>query len=272
MKKMTMFVLLLVAAVFAACDNDDNKHKPDEAVTRAFEQKYPEAAQVKWETKKGYEVAEFKIQGKEKEAWFDKDGKWYMTESDMTYEELPGAVKTNFKKDYADWKVEDVDMLERTGMEAVYVIEAEQGKEELDLYYTEDGTLVKTVIDNDGYSPDDVLTPTIKTYLSKHYTGAKIIDAEIDNTITEVDILHDGKYKEVKFDKNEAWLSTEWDVPVNTVPAVVMSAITSGYAGYVIEDVDFVERAQAVSVYRFELEKGDVDLDVLVDEAGNIIK
>lgn len=38
-------------------------------------------------------------------------------------------------------------MLERKGMEKVYVIEIEKGKEELDLYFDVNGKLLKEVAD-----------------------------------------------------------------------------------------------------------------------------
>jgi len=56
--------------------------------------------------------------------------------------------------EYAGWRIDVVDMLEREGVETVYVIEAEGrsgGREtEVDLYYSSDGVLVKKVVDADS--------------------------------------------------------------------------------------------------------------------------
>lgn len=66
------------------------------------------------------------------------------TESDIPFESLPEAVKTSFNaSEYARWRKEDVDKVERADMETIYVIEVEQGNQEMDLYYTEDGNLFK---------------------------------------------------------------------------------------------------------------------------------
>ena len=74
-----------------------------------------------------------------------------MTESDIPYEALPQPVKETFKQsEYAGWKIDDVDMLARAGMETIYVIEVEQGKQEVDLYYSPEGVLTRTEVDNDS--------------------------------------------------------------------------------------------------------------------------
>ena len=50
---------------FTSCDDDDNNYLPDQTITKAFDEKYPDAGKVEWETKGGYEVAEFHVSGNE---------------------------------------------------------------------------------------------------------------------------------------------------------------------------------------------------------------
>lgn len=53
-----------------------------------------------------------------------------MTETDIVYDDLPASVKQRFEAltQYEGWKRDDVDMLERKGMEKVYVIEIEKAR------------------------------------------------------------------------------------------------------------------------------------------------
>lgn len=53
-----------------------------------------------------------------------------MTETDIAYDALPAPVKQAFEAltQYEGWKRDDVDMLERKGMEKVYVIEIEKAR------------------------------------------------------------------------------------------------------------------------------------------------
>lgn len=275
MKLRFLILGLILGLSFIACSDDDDNFKPDEAVTRAFEEKYPGITPWGWERKNGYVVAEFKENNVEKEAWFDAAGKWLMTESDIRFEDLPQAVITAFGAgEYAQWKIDDVDQLEREGMATVYVIEVENGKLEFDLYYAEDGTLVKAVEDtgDSEHLPATGLPQAMKEYIENHYAGATIIEYETENGVTEVDIYHQNKYKEVKFDRQGQWLSTEWDVLETEVPAVVMNTIRTQYAAYRIDDIDYIERAAEDPLYIFELEKGEEEIHVRVNESGTIIR
>lgn len=79
-------------------------------------------------------VADFRSAGMYMQAWFDAAGKWYMTEEDISYAELPRAVRTAYEAgDYAAWHVDDVDKLLRNGQETVYVLEVERAEQEFDL-------------------------------------------------------------------------------------------------------------------------------------------
>lgn len=71
-----------------------------------------------------------------------------MTETDLRYADLPAPVRSSYESStyYNVWKVEDVDKLERKEMAVVYIIEVEKGNQEMDLYYSEDGILVKEVL------------------------------------------------------------------------------------------------------------------------------
>ena len=99
--KLKIYTLLLALCVtwsLQSCDNDDdNSIAVPTELQNAFASKYPNAANVKWETKCGYYVADF-YDGYEASAWFTQDGKWQMTETDIPYNALPQAVKTSFEK------------------------------------------------------------------------------------------------------------------------------------------------------------------------------
>ena len=153
MMKRKIFTFLLVLGVawsLHSCDNNDDESiaVPVE-LQSTFSAKYPNATNVEWENKYGYYVADF-YAGHEASAWFTQDGKWQMTETDIPYNALPQAVKTSFEKsEYASWKQDDVDKLERTGVETIFVIEVENQNQEIDLYYSADGTLIKSIVDTD---------------------------------------------------------------------------------------------------------------------------
>ena len=98
-------------------------------------------------------MAEFRDNGLDMEAWYDSDAIWCMTETDLRTDlnELPGLVKNAFEtSEYMDWRVDDIDKYERpSGI--FYLIEVEKsGQQDRDLFYDEDGTLLKDVVDKEN--------------------------------------------------------------------------------------------------------------------------
>ena len=155
-------VMALAGCNKASADNDIRKAKAELAA------RYPDATNVKWVSKNGYTVAKFNRLATRSanleydySVWFNGTGTWCMTESEVTYEALPEAVKTAFEaSEYAAWKIDDIDKLERAGMETFYVIEAETKsgniEKEADIYFLETGAVIKVVLDvEDDYDYED---------------------------------------------------------------------------------------------------------------------
>ncbi len=150
MKKNSLFIYLLCALIcigFAGCSEDDNQLNVDAAYAAALTQLYPNVGRVEWQYKGLYIVADFKYNGFEKEAWFDNNAKWQMTETEYGRVEskLPAAVITSLSKgEYADWSVDDIDFYERNDI-SFYLIEMEKDKyPDVYLYYSPTGELLKT--------------------------------------------------------------------------------------------------------------------------------
>lgn len=271
--KQLFFGLALMAGSLVGCNDDDNTYTPSQQVLNTFENMYPNATKIDWEQKLDYSVADFRENGREVEVWIDATGTWVMTETDLLYEDLPAAVKSGFEaSEYASWKRDDVDKLERLNMDVVYVIEVEQSGKDLDLYFDEEGTLLKTVEDDPTHTPS-TLPESVKNFIADNYPGSTIKEVEYIRGNWEVDIRHNNLSKEVLFDGEYNWISTSWDVRQNEVPAVVLNTIQTRYSDYKIDDIEFEERATNVNVYVFELEKsGSPDIYVTVDTEGNIVE
>lgn len=262
---------------WTACDKDDDDHRytPAEAIIKALAEKYPGAQRVSWEYKHGYEVADFYLGNQDTEAWFDAQGKWVLTETELPLSALPVAVAESLAAGpYASWKVKnEVDKIERPEAVTLYIIEVEQGAAEMDLYYTENGLLVKEIADND---PDDVYLPAVipdavKNRLSELYPKAVILEYEVEKQAVEVDILDGNIHKEVVFDSDYQWIYTEWEIRSNDVPPVVMQALRhSAYAAYTIDDVHIYEKPDGL-FYEFELEQGKREVKITFDAQGVLI-
>ena len=130
--KFQMLAMMFIAAMaFSACDDDDKNDNitvPD-AVSKAL--------------KGSYFVADCWMNGSEMDVWYDTQATWKLTEVDTSWEGLPAAVQTAFKGgEYAAWKLEDIDMLEYPEQPIQYVIEVENGNQEYQLFYDQDGNVL----------------------------------------------------------------------------------------------------------------------------------
>ena len=275
-------MMLTCATLLGTSCQDDNAATPDGTVDKASKEEtlyklYPDASNVTWSVKGNYAVADFSADTSRYTAWLDNAGNWYMTESDMLFEQLPQAVKDAFKNsEYATWTVDDVDKIFREGVETVYVIEAEgmqNGvKTEIDLYYSEDGVLVKSVIDADDaddYS-DFIPAPSagsIEESIAEKYPRARIVDIDSENGMTEVEILDGRVCRELLFNTSNEWVHTKTEITLADVPTQVMEAFkASSYANYYIDDIDYYE-TPTENYYRFDLKSaaGDVKINIGAD-------
>ena len=91
--------------------------------------------------------------------------------------------------------------------------------------------------------------------------------------MTEVDIIDGIISKEIVFNSSNEWISTSWDVRRNELPKTVTHAIASSekYAGYQIDDADFVETPDEGEYYLVELEKGELEVKIKVNAEGEFI-
>lgn len=257
---------LLVVALLAtgwvgmttSCSDDDN-YTPEDIYIQAFEQMYPDASQVEWETKQGFKVADFQLNKKETEAWFDLSAQWIMTETDLRYADLPEAIQTAFKAgEYGSWHVDDVDRIERLDSEVVYLLEVESGKQEYDLYFAPDGTLLKVAQEegNTGHQPLSI-SQKVMDKIRELYPGTTtFLEFEREGGYLEVEIRDGKRVKEVYFDNTETWAFSQWEIHRSEVPEVVMNALNaSEYGKYKMDDVHMFHTIDGL-FYLFEMEKG----------------
>lgn len=149
MKKILWMLLALSTLSLTACgDDDDNSPAidvPAQFMT-ALTQHYPEARNVEWEVRGNYRVAEFTLNRKSMDVWFNSSATWVMTKTELNRSllSLPEAVATAFAGgEYGTWTIDDIDYYQRPDRD-FYVIEVENpGQPDTDLFYNTDGSFIK---------------------------------------------------------------------------------------------------------------------------------
>lgn len=289
----TVLFLMLLGA--SSCNRQMPDIFPDGEVNpelqAALYEMYPGAQDVVWSMKGAYYVASFKASAADVRsssvdmisysAWFDADYQWQMTETDIPQDMIPDAVWAAFyATEYADWRIDDIDMLRRGGVETIYIIEVEGTtadgiRQDVDLYFSEDGVLVKTVVDAEDdydysdYIPDSV-PDSIEELIASMYPDARIVEIDVENGMTEVEIIDGRVCREVFFDASMNWLFTRTEVRLSDVPDDIMAFLkASEYGEYRVDDVDYYQTPDS-EFYRFDLELRDDDVKVDVFADGTV--
>ena len=275
--ELTKWMMVCALGVFSmtSCsdDNDSNVNVP-ENVTRAFNDKYAGVGRVEWDRERGgYLVAEFNKDGKEYDAWFTETGEWVMTEVDhgRRMENLPEAVQAGYEAttySAENWTIDDIDEIQRPAYETFYIIEVEKkGQPDYDLYFDANGTLFREVQGEGNYNGDLVgnqLPAEMQSFIDSEYPGARVVDFDSERNGYEVDVIHDGKSKEIWFDTQYNWVQTSTDV-TRDIPANIRAAVEAQYPNKRIDDCDYVEPAQGEAYYLVDLDNYNKDLKVASD-------
>ena len=305
MKRILSLCHILLTGSFVlmtSCNDNDDLHSnpvPEnipEKVILEFNAKYPNATNVTWSTKDTYAVANFYLPSTRTEshepnntAWFNMAGHWNMTETEISYQQLPEAVKTAFEASpYASWRMDnEIDKLQRSdNNETLYIIEVSQKEgnveTEVDLYYTEEGILVKEIInaeaDNDyhEYLPQQP-EGNIQTWLDQNFPNVRIVDYDCEQNGTEVEIIANGLKHEILFDNQQQWVYTKTEYERRDwtqIPTSILNHLrTSPYytSDNAIDDVEKYTTRDNGTYYCFELKTTyDDDVKVYVNETGII--
>ena len=207
-----------------------------------------------------------------RELLFDGTGNWLFTKTEMSYAALPAVVKQALDaSEYAGYRVDDVDHYV-TSAEEYYRLELESVMGDVKVKITATGELspMEQNPAGPGNNAGGILTDKIKEFITQKYAGARIIESDMEKGMTEVEIFHEGREKDVYFNGAQDWVRTEWGVRVNELPAAVLDVIRKTYADYRIDDADYVE-TRTESYYLVELERGENEVDLRILPNGTIL-
>ena len=289
MKKLFAFFALAAALTLGyACNNNDNNNSAwivPQPVVESLYQMFPTAQNIGWYTSGIYTVAKFQTSQsggatQNRWAWFDNAGTWYMTETDVTLAQMPQAVQNAFDNStFASWTFSDGDRLERAGLADVYVIEvAGSGNNKgsyAALYYTADGTAVKTVFNpsKDYHYSDYLPAPLpaeVSAFIQSEYPAAQLVGSYFGQNLARVEILDEGVLRTLWFDGNNDWLYTVTQIEQNELPENVITALQeSAYASYTVADA-FYYNSPSGNYYRLVLQSAGETVEIDITPDGEI--
>lgn len=119
--------------------------------------------------------------------------------------------------------------------------------------------------------PVSKISATIQAFITEKYPNARIIEADSEKGMTDVDIIDGTINKDVLFDSKDTWVSTSWEIAPASLPAVITDSLKkSDYSTYFVDDADYFE-TPAGDYYRLELEEGKKEVHIKMDISGKIL-
>jgi hypothetical protein len=143
MKKLLMLFVCLALVVGVSAINQKDEKIPAAAKT-GFAAKFPTAQKTKWSVEKPGEFeVEFTINGNPESVLVDAKGNLLETETEVKESTLPQAVKATIAKDFAGYKLDEIEKSTDAKGTVSYEMEAAKGKETLEISFDASGKLLK---------------------------------------------------------------------------------------------------------------------------------
>ena len=139
---------LLFLSLFLVRTGYSQFTKVSQTTKNNFRKQYPDADDVEWKNEVLASSVSFKLKGRDMEAEYSSKGIWKSTSKEVSFNQLPAAIKDGFKKSkYADRTLLDVKMISYPANVIQYRIKT--GKNEVEkkyLFFNEDGQLIRETI------------------------------------------------------------------------------------------------------------------------------
>ena len=147
MKKMMILAAAVIALATISCEKYDDG-RPQQAVRKSFSNVCPGAFDVEWEWEGRYWEVSYETgtrpNGTEHEAWFDKDGNWIRTKTEVLISEVPQEIKDYLAADptygAANYSDNDADYIQ-TPTGNSYRFDLNSNGREVKVDVSEDGTV-----------------------------------------------------------------------------------------------------------------------------------
>ncbi|WP_282055759.1 PepSY-like domain-containing protein [Maribacter luteus] len=109
-----------------------------------------------------------------------------------------------------------------------------------------------------------------EAFAKKFPTVKKVKWEKENNTEWEGEFKMKGMEYSANFLEDGTWQETEHEIKKNAIPANVKTTLDSKFMGYKIEEAELSETLEG-SVYEFELENGEDELEVAIGTNGKVV-
>lgn len=251
---------------------------PENSISSWLAQHYPDARIVEVDREDNGTEVEIINRGWKLEIIFNAASEWLYTKTDYDrrLDSVETAVMNTLRSHTAytsDRDIDDAEKYETARGDNFYAFELETRNNDVKVYISTDGTLLDKRPELGDSEEQYPVSSEISEFVYNRYPGARIVDSDYDKGYLEVDIIHEGLEKELKFNGRGEWLVTEWEIESRHLPEeVLLSLKNAGYDMYSIDDEADVTDTPAVMYYSIEIEKGGREYEIRIAPDGTILK
>ena len=143
MKKIIVLISACFLFSFIGFTQELTPDKVPTSVLKAFAKKYPAATEVKYELKNNnYQIA-FRDKGIREFTKFNPTGKWLDTKTALVESDLPKEVSASIAKNFAGFKISEVNTMEVPDKSLVYMIDLNKDNEGYKVHFSAKGDVLK---------------------------------------------------------------------------------------------------------------------------------
>lgn len=121
------------------------------------------------------------------------------------------------------------------------------------------------------------LPPTIGQYINSNYPSNQIKESELetrcnDEQVYEVELESDSEEElELVFDLEGTFLYSKDEIKTEDLSETIAQSLESTYPDHKVEEAERLKQLDDESLYIVELENEDSEVEVLIDDNGNVI-
>jgi uncharacterized membrane protein YkoI len=238
-------------------------------VLNAFQQKLPDAEDVKWKLSKGTYLVRCEVNGKDHKLTLDGQGKILKHAQDLYASEIPANILATIQSKVAYFDLDDADRYEEEG-NIIYEINFKIDGKKHHFLVSDKGRITKfkkdlkeseipaTMLDliQTGYGTFDLER---SRYLEESGKSMYILKGEIND--------YDHTFI---FDQKSNIIEHHQDLRHSEIPVPVLNAIKDLYSGFEIRDADLTE-AGGKATYRLKMKKSNETIYVSLNKTGKIL-
>jgi len=143
MKNVFIIGLLALLSTNVLAQKIEKKGNAPALVIKAFQKDYPKVTNVNWTAEGAEFEAEFKLNGVEASANYDKTGKRTETELEIKKEQLPAKALSYIKKNFSSYKISEPARITDANKIVKYEAEMTKAGKSFDLIFDAKGHFLK---------------------------------------------------------------------------------------------------------------------------------